>query len=236
MEAQAVGTAQDVAAEEKVTALLWARNFLETFGANVRTLWTETRSPVSKAVLAFGVALAAPVALALSGLLGVAGAVRVGTAYVWSLRGAPSLPCAYASPPPPHAPRGTLLCRHTGTPTCNQALSPTRLPSLGVWAAIHPQGGVWGEVRRGHREATGVRGAHHRPSASNIQALHMWSGLEAADHGQHFRRGDYFSCAVREGVHLAGRGRGRGRQGDKGASAHPSHFLVRTQSSNTFSL
>ncbi len=98
MQAQGVQGNVQEGAEERVTALLWSRNFLETFGANVRTLWSETHSPISRAVLAFGVALAAPVALALSGLLGVAGAVRVGTAYVVFLVRLPPPPFYCLSP------------------------------------------------------------------------------------------------------------------------------------------
>jgi hypothetical protein len=75
-------TAEEEEVEERVTALLWARQFMESFGSNVKVLWSEASSPLARSVLTLGVILAAPVALAISGLLGVAGAVRVGSSYV----------------------------------------------------------------------------------------------------------------------------------------------------------
>ena len=58
---------KDVEKEGSISALLWARQFLESFGSNVKVLWGETSSPLGKSVLTLGVILAAPVAVAISG-------------------------------------------------------------------------------------------------------------------------------------------------------------------------
>ncbi len=77
---------QEAITEAPPTAMQWATNFMSSFGANVRTLWGETSSATARSVLALGVVLATPVAMAITVLLGVAGAVRAGSAYVMDTR------------------------------------------------------------------------------------------------------------------------------------------------------
>ena len=64
------------AATERIGALTWASRFYDNMKCNFRALWEDTKNPIARTIIVLATVLAAPVALAITGLLMGMGVIR----------------------------------------------------------------------------------------------------------------------------------------------------------------
>jgi hypothetical protein len=72
----AVETSDAYRTTERIKALTYASKFVESMKCNFKALWADTKNPIARVAILLSVVLAAPVALAITGLLMGVGVMR----------------------------------------------------------------------------------------------------------------------------------------------------------------